>query len=563
MNVIEIIDDGQLETRDDRSETIDFEDGDSVRQVVDLTEDEVLSLTEDDYLTDAGFEQLLLGWGSETRTGAANAQRTDEVCVDGILYRTGQSLQLSRGRYLRIRSVIQYSDGEIFFQGWNMIKTRRHVEIYIPKGGNWEHELLWLENANDEQISLTEVQKIVTIHFTNYCDIASDPHRGLICRLKERRLSKSQASVQYISAHEADEGFRWQPRDLRNLWRGETRPFGDAVRFTEKFSQGVADSLMEPGDADEDTKRARWYTFGDGFCGAGGVSCGANQAGLEIKWAFDASHHATTTYRLNFENAVCELGTIDSFLTNYKHFQKVDVSHGSPPCQTFSPAHTREGQNDDKNSACIFSCSDLIKTAKPRVHTMEETAGLFNRHKETFDRVILDFIEIGYSVRWGILNCASYGIPQSRKRLVIIASGPGEVLPMFPEPTHGPGLKPWTTINQAIGHIPIRAPDHNIQAASAGWAPRMPYDGNGQANTITCGGGDANKNYHPSGERRFTKREFACLQTFPLGFRFGPVQTLRQIGNAVPPALARVLYGEIIRSLQQTDEVEMRQLREG
>lgn len=132
---------------------------------------------------------------------------------------------------------------------------------------------------------------------------------------------------------------------------------------------------------------------------------------------------------------------------------------------------------------------------------------------------------------------------------------------MFPKPTHGPrelGLKPLVTVNQAIARIPRGAPDHNLEKASAGWVPKVPYDGDGQVNTITCGGGD--RNYHPSGRRRFTNREFACLQTFPRGFRFGPVETLKQIGNAVPPALARVLYAEIIRSLQQTDETEMREL---
>ncbi|KAI9042337.1 C-5 cytosine methyltransferase DmtA [Aspergillus affinis] len=552
MNVHEISDDEFDDDRDDRSVTLDLDPGSESQEVIDLTEDTEFSLTEDDYLTDAEIRRLLGNWreNPSLSTAGHNSYRTvnDRIWVEDILYEKGQSVKLRKqGRYLRIRSVIQYTTGEIYFQGWNMIKTARHRECYMPKGRDWDSELVWVTNEDAAEISIFEVRRFVTIHFTNYCDIASDrhQHQGLFCRLKET-LGKGGGSIQYISHHEADEGFRWNTTELRRLWRGgETRPFGQADRFAAKFSQPVTD-LTGPDDEVSLLKRRRWYTFGDGFCGAGGVSCGANQAGLEIKWAFDGSQHATESYRLNFDNAECELGRIDHFLTNDEDFQRVDVSHGSPPCQTFSPAHTSVGRHDDANSACIFSCSDLIKTAKPRVHTMEETSGLFDRHKETLNRVILDFLEAGYSVRWGLLYCVDYGVPQNRKRLVIIASGPGELLPQFPDPTHGPrelGLKPFTTINQAIASIPTRAPDHDTQTAYQ--VPKAPYDGNKQAKTITCGGGE---NYHPSGRRGFTNRELACLQTFPLGFRFGRIEVRKQIGNAVPPAMARALYAEIIRS---------------
>ncbi|KAH8431413.1 DNA cytosine methyltransferase [Aspergillus melleus] len=563
MNVHEISDDEFDDDRDDRSVTLDHDPSFGLEEVIDLTEEAEFSLTEDDYLTDADIRRLLGNWreNQSTSTTGYNPHRTvtEGIWVNGILYEKGHSVKLrKKGRYLRIRSVIQYTSGEIFFQGWNMIKTSKHKECYMPKEKGWKSELVWITNENDAEISIFDVERFVTIHLTNYCDITRDPHQGRFCRLKET-LDKRGGSIQYISHHEADEGFRWNPAELRRLWRGETRPFGEADQFTAKSCQPVTD-LTGPDDEIARLRRRRWYTFGDGFCGAGGVSCGANQAGLEIKWAFDGSQHATESYQLNFDNAECELGRIDHFLTNDEDFQRVDVSHGSPPCQTFSPAHTNEGRNDDENSACIFSCSDLIRTAKPRVHTMEETSGLFDRHKQTLNRVILDFIETGYSVRWGLLYCVDYGIPQTRKRLVTIASGPGELLPQFPEPTHGPrelGLKPYTTINQTIARIPTRAPDHDTQAAYP--EPKAPYDGNRQAKTITCGGGES---YHPSGRRRFTNRELACLQTFPLDFRFGRIEVRKQIGNAVPPVLARALYAEIIRSLQQTDETEMRQIRQ-
>jgi len=139
-------------------------------------------------------------------------------------------------------------------------------------------------------------------------------------------------------------------------------------------------------------------------------------------------------------------------------------------------------------------------------------------------------------------------------------SRPGEKLPEMPKPTHGipgSGLHDLVTIDHIISSIPLGALDHDVEGARNRGLQRYkpPFDANQQAKTITCGGGD---NYHPSGTRGFTHREFACLQTFPLSFRFGPREVRKQIGNAVPPLLAKAIYGEIIRSLQQTDERELR-----
>ena len=68
-------------------------------------------------------------------------------------------------------------------------------------------------------------------------------------------------------------------------------------------------------------------------------------------------------------------------------------------------------------------------------------------------------------------------------------------------------------------------------------------------NTITCGGND---NCHPSGTRYFTVRELACLQGFPLEHRFGKRER-RQIGNAVPPVMAKVFFEQVIRALRAAD----------
>jgi DNA (cytosine-5)-methyltransferase 1 len=115
--------------------------------------------------------------------------------------------------------------------------------------------------------------------------------------------------------------------------------------------------------------------------------------------------------------------SVDNFLTNTLEDIMVDILHFSPPCQTFSSAHTISSANDDANEACIFSTRELLARVKPRIATMEETSGLKDRHKEFLYATIHNFVDLGYSIRWKLLSCQDFGVPQKRKRLVIIGSG--------------------------------------------------------------------------------------------------------------------------------------------
>jgi hypothetical protein len=113
------------------------------------------------------------------------------------------------------------------------------------------------------------------------------------------------------------------------------------------------------------------YTFGDGFCGVGGTSAGARNAGLEVRWAFDGDFDTCGIYAENFHRSNVFAGAVDQFLalTEDSH---VDVLHLSPPCQPFSIAHTRPGINDDANSAALFCVLELLSTVRPRIATIEE-----------------------------------------------------------------------------------------------------------------------------------------------------------------------------------------------
>lgn len=119
-------------------------------------------------------------------------------------------------------------------------------------------------------------------------------------------------------------------------------------------------------------------------------------------------------------------------------------------------------------------------------------------------------------------------------------------------------------IEDAIKDIPDGAPNHDVEELLYMWRNKWhsPYDPRQPAKTLTCNGGEAN--YYPSGRRLFTCREIACLQTFPMDFQFAHKGVRKQVGNAVPPALAKAIYQEIIASLRETDsrEQEEKQQRE-
>ncbi|KAL8701395.1 MAG: hypothetical protein Q9201_004933 [Fulgogasparrea decipioides] len=283
------------------------------------------------------------------------------------------------------------------------------------------------------------------------------------------------------------------------------------------------------------------YTFGDSFCGAGGMSRAAQQTDLRIKWAFDHNKHACTSYEMNFPDASLYNVSADEFIKDGSDC-KVDIAHFSPPCQYFSPAHTVQGKDDETNTASLFAIGDLLKKARPRIATLEQTAGLVltPQHEGYFNAVVRMFTSHGFSVRWRVLFCPEYGLPQERLRLFMIASCPGEVLPPFPSPTHSDpsktGLLPWTTVNDALRSIPLGARNHEPVKLL----------------TVTCNG---NGLYHPSGLRNFTIREFATLQGFPVEHLFSDVETKKQVGNAVPPIVGSKVLERIVQALKKADGV--------
>lgn len=178
----------------------------------------------------------------------------------------------------------------------------------------------------------------------------------------------------------------------------------------------------------------------------------------------------------------------------------------------------------------------------------ENTAGLAEtqKHRQYFRKLLNQCTENDYSIRYKVVSFDGYGVAQKRKRLIVIASCPGSVLPPFPSPTHGPGTgRPYVTIAEALaplttaptGTYSHHNPDELEAKAKAQGRLWAPYSSDQPlASCITC---DSSEQAHPNGKRRFTGRDLAFLQGFEDDYKFDPKQSqtkvIEMVGNACPP----------------------------
>lgn len=246
--------------------------------------------------------------------------------------------------------------------------------------------------------------------------------------------TKSRSSSRGEHSYNSPYGKRLSGLKGTNLPHGSKNPVvhrieSEAVKKPDSVStfQASASTSSSTGGHTElakqlDRSNQQRYTFGDCFCGAGGTSRGAVGAGLHVKWGFDFNRSACKSYSLNFYAAKVYQLWAHQFATLPDEDHKVDICHMSPPCQYFSDAHTVLGKDDDMNTASLFSVDQLLQKVKPRVVTLEQTSGLLRRHSEFFNAVVLMFTTQGFSIRWRLLHCADYGLPQHRVRVFMIAS---------------------------------------------------------------------------------------------------------------------------------------------
>ncbi|KAF3046098.1 hypothetical protein E8E12_011053 [Didymella heteroderae] len=314
-------------------------------------------------------------------------------------------------------------------------------------------------------------------------------------------------------------------------------------------------------------QRGRLTMF-DMFCGNGGASRGADQAGLEVLGGLDHNELAMKGWELNNSDAIPLCMDSFEFLRNDNWRiigrGRCDILNISNPCQPYSGAHTWKGQNDEINIEQLQVIKPLIELLKPRIVVLENTAGLANikKHRPYFNKVLNDIKSAGagYNLRYNIINMADYGLPQERKRLIIIAARKELPLPPFPKPTHGPpgsGLKPYVSIGEALrvlDRLSKRTVERDSYHKPHKEVPRREQAYDPFTKFVDCIVTGGVTSPHWSGEK-FTPRELALLQSLPYYHHLTGSwsQAIKQVGNMFPPLMAEQVYRICAQTLEAFD----------
>lgn len=299
------------------------------------------------------------------------------------------------------------------------------------------------------------------------------------------------------------------------------------------------------------------------FAGAGGAALGIEAAGFEHAALVERDPDACATMRRIWHDAVIEADVRELARIDQAVEGEIDLLWSSWPCQPFSNAGARRGADDERNGWPWTVAA--IDHFRPLVFIGENVRGLLSF--PYFEQVVLPDLRQRFAhVGWWLLDAADYGVPQHRRRVFVWAA-PSRCLP--PKRTHGPGMftLPWVSMGQALqieassmlhhGRNTAAHPKQERPRPATEPAPTIGGQGNQilQRPSTTICSADGHGLSCPAvrdrleaatGRRRLTVDECATLQGFPPGYaRAVMVGTARsryrQVGNAVPPALAEAV----------------------
>src|SRR5574344_858418 len=188
------------------------------------------------------------------------------------------------------------------------------------------------------------------------------------------------------------------------------------------------------------------------FSGGGGLDLGFKKANFDIVFATDIDESAVLTYKKNISEKIIQA---DINTLPMSTFPDCDVIIGGPPCQAFSLAGKRD--TDDPRAKLVFKYLEIIKCKLPKIFLMENVTGILSAKtkegKKVIDELISSFKEIGYELKYNILEATDFGIPQKRRRVILVGTRKGFEF-SFPKPNHGDGLLPYVTAYDALGDLP-------------------------------------------------------------------------------------------------------------
>ena len=334
----------------------------------------------------------------------------------------------------------------------------------------------------------------------------------------------------------------------------------------------------------------------DLFCGAGGLTRGLKDAGVSIVAGIDLDPACEFPFTSNNRGSrfiEADVNEIDgSDLSKLYPKGSVRLLAGCAPCQPFSPLRRSANNSRDRGWSLLDTFGRLAEHVRPELVTMENVPRL--AHKDVFIRFVRKLQRLGYDVAWKSIYCPRYGVPQHRRRLVLLASLLGPVA--VPKGSLSPSE--YRTVRDAIFTLPpiaageayardrihlarsvsplnlkrlraskpggtwrdwpkeLRAACHrkktgaNYQNVYA----RMRWDAPAPTITTLAHSFGSGRFGHPEQDRPISLREAALLQSFPPRYRFVrasevvyQARVARLIGNAVPPMLARAIGRELVR----------------
>ncbi|WP_370970096.1 DNA cytosine methyltransferase [Amycolatopsis sp. cg9] len=334
----------------------------------------------------------------------------------------------------------------------------------------------------------------------------------------------------------------------------------------------------------------------DLFCGVGGLSHGLRRAGIEVAGGFDIDPRCEYPFKANIR-APFFLQDVRTVTGAQLHdlWGQADVRllAGCAPCQPFSSYRRGADTTGDENWPLLDEFARLIEETEPEVVTMENVPRVVG--STVFQRFAKSLESLEYDVSFKSCHSAEYGLPQYRRRLVLIASRIGRI--EVPKGTRSEDK--FVTVRKTIEKLPkleageidpddslhksrnlsdlnlkrirasnpggtwhdwptsLRSPCHQRATGSsfANVYARMEWDKPSPTITTQAHNFGTGRFGHPEQDRSITLREAAMLQGFPRGYKFVPkgepvefVHIGRLIGNAVPPPLARAFGQEIVKA---------------